>query len=212
MANERALGLSFIYAAQTWRQLVICYGEDEARALFGLTNVIAVFGGGKDGLFNRELSDLIGTSGCPGPPTTAARVQRFRRHSHASGDEPILRPEEIRLLPERHALVVPENAKPLIARLTRCVDGKPGRRLLDAQAAVKARVTAARGHQQPMFARTTAAVTAAHQLDLSPSPTGRARATDSEHQSRPPSRPAARPGAVMVRDSVADRSRRRRGW
>ncbi len=32
MANERALGLSFIYAAQTWRQLVICYGEDEARA------------------------------------------------------------------------------------------------------------------------------------------------------------------------------------
>lgn len=27
MANERALGLSFIYAAQTWRQLVICYGE-----------------------------------------------------------------------------------------------------------------------------------------------------------------------------------------
>ncbi|MGB8380099.1 MAG: TraM recognition domain-containing protein, partial [Dermatophilaceae bacterium] len=52
MANERALGLSFIYAAQTWRQLVICYGEDEARALFGLTNIIAVFGGGKDGIFN----------------------------------------------------------------------------------------------------------------------------------------------------------------
>ena len=48
MANERALGLSFIYAAQTWRQLVICYGEDEARALFGLTNVIVVFGGCKD--------------------------------------------------------------------------------------------------------------------------------------------------------------------
>ena len=61
-----------------------------------------------------------------------------------------------------------ENAKPLIARLTRCVDGKPGRRLLDAQAAVKDRVTAARGHQQPMFARTAAAVTTAHQLNLSP--------------------------------------------
>ena len=62
MANERALGLSFLYAAQTWRQLVICYGEDEARALFGLTNIIAVFGGGKDGLFNKELSDLVGTT------------------------------------------------------------------------------------------------------------------------------------------------------
>ena len=35
MANERALGLSFILAAQTWRQLVVCYGEDEARTIFG---------------------------------------------------------------------------------------------------------------------------------------------------------------------------------
>ena len=169
MANERALGLSFIYAAQTWRQLVICYGEDEARALFGLTNVIAVFGGSKDGLFNRELSDLIGSSRVS--RTTYNRGSGFSASggtSHASSDEPILRPEEIRLLPERHALIVAENAKPLIARLTRCVDGKPGRRLLDAQAAVKDRVTAARGHQQPMFARTAAAVTTAHQLNLSP--------------------------------------------
>ena len=81
MANERALGLSFIYAAQTWRQLVICYGEDEARALFGLTNVIAVFGGGKDGLFNRELSDLIGTSRVSRTTyNRGQRVQRVRGH------------------------------------------------------------------------------------------------------------------------------------
>jgi type IV secretion system protein VirD4 len=62
MANERALGIWFIYAAQTWRQLVICYGEDEARAMFGLTNNIVVFGGGKDGQFYREISELIGTA------------------------------------------------------------------------------------------------------------------------------------------------------
>ena len=62
MANERALGLSFIYAAQTWRQLVICYGEDEARAMFGLTNNLIVFGGGKDVAFYKELSELLGTT------------------------------------------------------------------------------------------------------------------------------------------------------
>jgi type IV secretion system protein VirD4 len=39
MANERALGISFIYAAQTWRQLAAVFGGQEARALFGLTNV-----------------------------------------------------------------------------------------------------------------------------------------------------------------------------
>ena len=163
MANERALGLSFIYAAQTWRQLVICYGEDEARALFGLTNVIAVFGGSKDGLFNKELSDLIGTSRVS---RTTYSKGRNGNTSYASSDELVLRPEEIRTLPERHALIVAENAKPLIARLNRCVDGKAGQRLLDAQAAVKARIGAARTQQQPMFARTAAAVAAAQQMSL----------------------------------------------
>jgi type IV secretion system protein VirD4 len=189
MANERALGLSFIYAAQTWRQLVICYGEDEARALFGLTNIIAVFGGSKDGLFNRELSDLTGSSRVS--RTTYNRGHGFSGSggtSHASSDEPILRPEEIRTLPERHALIVAENAKPLIARLTRCVDGKPGQRLLDAQTAGKARVTAARGHQQPMFARTTAAVTTAQHLNLSPTrPVAEQRPhrVDDDHEAAP---------------------------
>ena len=101
MANERALGLSFIYAAQTWRQLVICYGEDEARAMFGLTNNIVIFGGGKDGEFYKEVSDLLGTT----------RVSRRSYNLHRGGwgssfygdDVPVLRPEEIRQLPERHA-------------------------------------------------------------------------------------------------------------
>ena len=47
MANERALGLSFIYAAQTFRQLAAIFGEQEARALVGLTNVLVWFGGSK---------------------------------------------------------------------------------------------------------------------------------------------------------------------
>ena len=60
MANERALGISFIYAAQTWRQLAAIFGEHQARALFGLTNVLVMFGGSKDGAFNQEISDLVG--------------------------------------------------------------------------------------------------------------------------------------------------------
>ena len=60
MANERALGISFIHAAQTWRQLAVVFGEQQARALFGLTNVLVMFGGSKDGGFNQEISDLVG--------------------------------------------------------------------------------------------------------------------------------------------------------
>jgi len=62
MANERALGISFIYAAQTWRQLAAIFGEQEARALFGLSNVLVIFGGSKDVAFNQEVSDLVGTT------------------------------------------------------------------------------------------------------------------------------------------------------
>jgi type IV secretion system protein VirD4 len=136
MANERALGLTFLYAAQTWRQLVVCYGVDEARTLFGLTNNIVVFGGGKDVAFYKEISDLVGST----------RVSRwsFNRSRGAGGssvygeDMPVLRPEEIRQLADRHALVVAENARPFIARLTRCIDGRRGRDLLAAQSRSRA--------------------------------------------------------------------------
>ncbi len=130
MANERALGISFIYAAQTRAQLVAIFGETEARALIGLTNVLVMFGGSKDIHFNREISDLVGT----------VRVARTTWQTGGRGgrstsgeDMPILRPEEIRQLPERHALVVAENTRPILVRLTRCIDGKPGRQLLDQQ-------------------------------------------------------------------------------
>jgi type IV secretion system protein VirD4 len=145
MANERALGLSFLYAAQTWRQLVACYGPDEARSLFGLTNNLVVFGGGKDVAFYKEISDLVGT----------VRVTRTSYNRHRGGwgssrygdDVPVLRPEEIRQLPDHHALVVAGTARPLIARLTRCVDGKAGRELLAELEA--ARSAASNGQEMP---------------------------------------------------------------
>ena len=117
-------------------------------------------------MFNRELSELIGTSRIS--RTTYSRGRGTAGTSFSGVDEPILRPEEIRLLPERHALVIAENAKPLIVKLTRCLDGRSGRELLAAQTHAAARVAAARGRQVPVFARTTAAVETAHQLDLTP--------------------------------------------
>jgi type IV secretion system protein VirD4 len=167
MANERALGIWFIYAAQTWRQLVICYGEDEARAMFGLTNNIVIFGGGKDGHFYREISELIGT----------ARVTRTSYSSGRGGwgttrageDVPILRPEEIRQLPDRKALVVAENAPPLIAKLRRCIDGPAGKRLLATQAAARDRVAAARQAGASLSDRTRQAVDTARRMAIHPS-------------------------------------------
>lgn len=137
MANERALGLSFVYAAQTWRQLTAIFGPDEAQALFGLTNVLVVFGGSKDVQFNRDISDLTGT----------VRVARTGWHTSRGGrnisadDIPVLRPEEVRQLPERQALVIAENGKPVIARLRRSIDGRAGRKLLAGQRQLRDQLT-----------------------------------------------------------------------
>src|SRR5664279_4651417 len=163
MANERALGISFIYAAQTWRQLAAIFGETEARALFGLTNVLVMFGGSKDVAFNQEISDLVGT----------VRVARTSWQSGQMGgrttsgeDIPILRPEEIRQLKERHSLIVAENGKPIIARLTRCIDGKPGAQLLSQQEQVRSRLSDARRMAVTPEARTTAALVEAKRRGL----------------------------------------------
>ncbi len=131
MANERALGLSFLLAAQTWRQLVVCYGEDEARTIYGLSNNLVVFGGGKDIHFYRELSDLIGQ-------TTLMRASHTR-HGHGTSrswsptEVPVLQPGELRAIPDRQALVLSETREPIIATLDRCIENGRGAELLSAQ-------------------------------------------------------------------------------
>ena len=83
-----------------------------------------MFGGSKDVAFNKEISDLIGTVRVA---RTTWQTGRTRRTASAHGDDmPDPAAREVRQLPERHALVIAENGKPIIARLHRCIDGKTG--------------------------------------------------------------------------------------
>jgi type IV secretion system protein VirD4 len=105
--------------------------------MFGLTNVLVMFGGSKDVAFNQEISDLVGQTRVSRSNwqtgTTAGRT-------FSGEDIAIIRPEEIRRLGERRALVIAENGKPMIARLSRCIDGKAGARLLAGQADLRAQM------------------------------------------------------------------------
>ncbi|WP_375502682.1 type IV secretory system conjugative DNA transfer family protein [uncultured Jatrophihabitans sp.] len=169
MANERALGLSFIYASQTWKQMVVAYGEDEALSLFGLTNNLVIFGGGKDVQFYRELSELIDdvrisrqtVSDGPGGIGT----------SRSGEDVRVLRPGDIRRIQEKHALVIAGNAPPIIAKLRRCFDGKDGQQLKADLETARARVTGARTKVFDVDQRTAAALAYARDNRLAPSAT-----------------------------------------
>lgn len=163
MANERALGVSFIWAAQAWPQLSSIFGEQEARTLLGLTNTLVVFGGSKDVAFNQEVSDLLG-------PVRVSRSSwqtgRMGGRSMSGEDIPILTGAEIRQLPERRALVLSENGKPIIAELHRCIDGKAGRALLAGQRDLRERLAVARRHDVTAAARALAAVVEARRHGL----------------------------------------------
>jgi type IV secretory pathway TraG/TraD family ATPase VirD4 len=136
--------------------MVVSYGEDEARSIFGLTNNLVIFGGGKDIHFYRELSELIDdvrtsrqtvTDGPGGIGT-----------SRAGEWERVLRPGDIRRIPQRQALVIAGNAPPIIAKLRRCIDGSDGQTLRAEQVALREQVMAARQAKPDLDRRTAAAV------------------------------------------------------
>ena len=163
MANERALGISFIWAAQAWPQLSAVFGEQEARTLLGLTNNLIVFGGSKDVAFNKEISDLLGHVRVA--RTTWQSGQMGGRQMSAE-DIAIMTPAEVRQLKERHVLVLAENGAPIIARCHRCIDGKAGKQLLADKDQLRRKTGVDRRHQIAPQARAMAALVEARRHGL----------------------------------------------
>ncbi|MFD7580562.1 type IV secretory system conjugative DNA transfer family protein [Kitasatospora sp. NPDC059817] len=117
VADGRGRGSIVIYGLQGWASARARFGEDTANELASFTNNVVVFGGAKDPAFLRDMSDLCG------------QVERERttkttgggdRGSHSTAThmalEPVLRADEIRSLPEGHALVLADNLPPVISR------------------------------------------------------------------------------------------------
>lgn len=175
MANERALGISFIWAAQTRPQLSAILGDQEARTLLGLTNNLILFGGSKDVAFNQEISDLLGPVRIS---RTTWQTGRMGGRNTTGDDIPILTGAEVRQLKERHALVVSENGKPLIAQLTRCLDGRTGKALLADQQDAKNRLGAHPEHHVAAHDRKIAALETARRHGLA---ADRVAAPDADH-------------------------------
>lgn len=163
MANERALGISIIWASQTWAQLTRTLGEQQARAIKDLTNTLLIFGGSKDAGFNREISDLLGHK-----RVARRNHQLGSRHSTSTHGEstPVIRPEQVRELPPQTALVIAENGKPIIATLNRAINGPAGKRLLAQQRAARQAMTACTTSAMPSSAQRIDAHAHAERLGL----------------------------------------------
>ena len=133
-----------------------------------------VFGGGVDHGFNKDMSDLIGvryewqrTHNTGGIGTTSTSL--------STREVPVIRPDEIRRLPDRHALLLSGRERPVLAKLDRCIDGHRGKALLDAQKRRLAHGRAVYQARSDIAARTADAVAAARRLELHAEHAGRRR-------------------------------------
>src|SRR5215211_7969724 len=121
----------------------------------------------KDGAFNQEISDLVGQTRVS---RTNWQTGAMAGRTFSGEDIAIIRPEEIRQLPERHALVIAENGKPIIARLSRCIDGRKGARLLAGQQHRRGELAERHSATQTAEARAAAALVEARRRGIAAEP------------------------------------------
>ncbi|MFE4633124.1 type IV secretory system conjugative DNA transfer family protein [Streptomyces sp. NPDC056773] len=118
VADGRGRGLTVIYGLQGWASAAARFGPDTAAELASYTNVVIVFGGAKDTVFLKDMSELCG------------QVERVRTTRTSNGGErggtstarhmaleSVLRSDEVKALSDGHALVLADNLPPVITRL-----------------------------------------------------------------------------------------------
>ncbi|ARF73768.1 conjugal transfer protein TraG [Kitasatospora albolonga] len=118
VADGRGRGITVVYGLQAWASARARFGEDTAKELAAFTNNVVVFSGDKDPDFLKDMSDLCGQVEREHTTKTTSGGDRGG-HSTAThmALEPVLRGDEIRRLPEGHALVLADNLPPVITRL-----------------------------------------------------------------------------------------------
>lgn len=118
VADGRGRGITVIYGLQGWASARARFGEDTANELASFTNHVVVFGGAKDPVFLKDMSDLCGQVE---RERTTKTTNGGDRGGHSTAThmalEPVLRGDEIRGLPEGHALVLADNLPPVVTRL-----------------------------------------------------------------------------------------------
>jgi type IV secretion system protein VirD4 len=132
MANDRALGIAYLWASQTRDQLEAAYGRTAAAAVIALTNSLVIFGGGKDPRFYEDIAALAGDTRIPG-----SRRSEF-------DFMPMLQRGELRRIRPGRALLLSEHTRPIRLRLQRCIAGRDGKRLRAEAAGIARQVETAR--------------------------------------------------------------------
>ncbi|WP_024756078.1 type IV secretory system conjugative DNA transfer family protein [Streptomyces exfoliatus] len=118
VADGRGRGITVIYGLQGWASARARFGEDTATELASFTNNVVVLGGAKDPTFLKDMSELCGqVERVRTTRTTSSGERGGESTARHTALESVLRADEIKALPEGHALVLADNLPPVVTRL-----------------------------------------------------------------------------------------------
>jgi type IV secretion system protein VirD4 len=117
LSDSRGLGLQWVIAVQSLAQLTSRWGKDQAEQILSNLNCSVVLGGLQDKDALDRFSALCGDVELTQVSSSIDANHQSSGHSVSMAERTVLRPEEIRHLPDGQALVLLRNARPMIVDL-----------------------------------------------------------------------------------------------
>jgi type IV secretion system protein VirD4 len=134
LPSSAARGLCLVWSASNWPQLITCYGEEAARTILDLTDVLVLFGGGRHDPDNRTVGALVSMAHAGRRSGNGGPVRLGKPAEFAAAD-----PDRVDV-GEGEAVILAEDCPPFIASVRSVLGGRTGARLRTELAEVRQRI------------------------------------------------------------------------
>jgi type IV secretion system protein VirD4 len=117
LSDSRGSGIQWIVAFQSLAQVTARWGTDQGAELLGNLNASMILGGLQDDDALERFSTLVGKADLVQVTATLDRATSTTTRSVSLTERDVLRPEEVRQIPDGQALVIYRNAPAMVLNL-----------------------------------------------------------------------------------------------
>jgi type IV secretion system protein VirD4 len=117
LSDSRGVGIQWFAAFQSVAQILARWGEDNGRQILANLNCSIILGGLQDEKALERFSTLVGKADLVEVSSQLDTANTATTHSVSLTEREVLRPEEIRLIPDGQALVIYRNSPAMIVDL-----------------------------------------------------------------------------------------------
>lgn len=117
LSDSRGVGIQWFAAFQSVAQILARWGEDQGRQILANLNCSIILGGLQDEKALERFSTLVGKADLVEVSSQLDTANAATTHSVSLTERDVLRPEEIRIIPDGQALVIYRNSPAMIVDL-----------------------------------------------------------------------------------------------